>query len=201
MDAGHIRVSSVTRGLTCVIEVSGELTQATEHKFAAQVAEAQVALRGPVLFDVSGVNFVDCRGARAMARAVRAVPPPHEARLRGCSPTMRRVLRAIGFDLPHRSELAGEASSRPQAHARAVAPSREEAMVAMSRATKSEARRSALYASELMSRLAATYSAMALNSRYRTQHKSEDRGRLLELSGRALELSRRYLRNADSVAR
>lgn len=61
MDAGHIRVSSVTRGLTCVIEVSGELTQATERKFAAQVAEAQVALRGPVLFDVSGVNFVDCR--------------------------------------------------------------------------------------------------------------------------------------------
>ena len=70
----------------------------------------------------------------------------------------------------------------------------------MTRAARSKARQSALYASEVMSRLAATYSDLALNSRYRTQHRSDDRGRLLELSGRALDLSRRYMSNADTGA-
>jgi len=73
--------------------------------------------------------------------------------------------------------------------------------MAATRAAKSQARQSALYTSEVMSRLAATYSALALNSRYRTRHKSDDRGRLLELSGRALELSRRSIRNTDSGRR
>jgi hypothetical protein len=49
-----------------------------------------------------------------------------------------------------------------------------------------------------MSRLAATYSQLALNSRYRTRGKSEDRGRLLALSGRARDLSRQYMRLAAS---
>jgi hypothetical protein len=165
------------------------------------VAGALAASRGPVLFDLSGVKFVDLAGARAVTRAVQAVPPPHEARLSGCSPTMRRVLKAVGFDLPHQGESADAASDRPQAHAPVVAPSRQETIMATTRAAKSQARQSVLYTSEVMSRLAATYSALALNSRYRTRHKSADRGRLLELSGRALELSRRFMRNADSGAR
>jgi hypothetical protein len=74
-----------------------------------------------------------------------------------------------------------------------------EALAAMSRAAESTARQSALYASEVMSRLAA-YSELALNSRYRTRPKSADRGRLLELSGRALGLSRWYMRNAAGGA-
>jgi hypothetical protein len=70
----------------------------------------------------------------------------------------------------------------------------------MAHAAESNARQSALYGSEVMSRLAATYSQLALNSRYRTQDKSEDRGRLLALSGRALDLSKQYMHNAASDA-
>ena len=200
MDAGHIRVGSVPRGPGCVIKISGELTLVTENEFTALVTETLAACHGPVLFDVSGVDFVDCRGARALAKAVRAVPPPREAVLDGCSPTMRSVLGTIGFDLPHWPELATTSQARPEPRVRAGTPSREEALAAMTRAAKSNARQSALDASGVMSRLAATYSALALNSRYRMEVKSEDRGRLLALSGRALDLSRRYMRNAASDA-
>ncbi len=200
MDAGHIRVSSQPRGFGCVIQVSGELTGVTEREFAALVADAVATSQGSVIFDVSGVNFVDCRGARALAKAVQAVPQPREAGLDGCGPAMRSVLGAIGFDLPHRPEMAGPARARFQPRARPGTPSREEALTAMTRAAASTARQSALYTSEVLSRLAATYSELALNSRYRTPHKSADRGRLLQLSGRALDLSRRYMSNADGGA-
>jgi len=197
MDAGHIEVSFETRGPVCVIQVSGELTLLTEQEFAALVAEALATSRGPVMFDVSGVDFVDVRGARALAKAVRAVPQPREAGLEGCSLTMRGILRAIGFDLPHQPEMAGASQARLHPRARQSTLSRESALSAMTRAAESNARQSALYTSDVMSRLAATYSDLALNSRYRTEHKSADRGRLLELSGRALDLSRRYMRDTD----
>lgn len=200
MDAGRIRVSSGTRGPGCVIKISGELTLVTENEFTALVTETLAASRGPVLFDVSGVDFVDCRGARALAKAVRAVPPPREAGLDGCGLTMRRVLGTIGFDLPHGPELATAAQARLEPRARAGTPSREEAVAAMTRAARSNTRQSALDASAVMSRLAATYSELALNSRYRLHRKTEDRGRLLALSGRALDLSRRYMRNAAGDA-
>jgi hypothetical protein len=69
-------------------------------------------------------------------------------------------------------------------------------MTAMTRAARANTLQTALYASEVMSRLAATYSELALNSWYREQRKSEDRGRLLALSGRARDLSRQYLHHA-----
>jgi hypothetical protein len=74
--ADYIRVSSVARDLACVIEVGGELNLITEREFAVRAAEAVAACRGPVLFDLSGLDFLDCRGARALARAVGAAPSP-----------------------------------------------------------------------------------------------------------------------------
>lgn len=200
MDAGQIQVSSQPRGLGCVIQVSGELTVVTEGEFAALVAEVLAASRGPVLFDVSGVDLVDCRGARALTKAVQGVPQPREAGLDGCSLTMRSILGAIGFDLPNRPEMAGAARVRLQPRPRPGAASREDALAAMTRAAESSARQSAVYTSEVMSRLAATYSDLALNSRYRMQRKSEDRGRLLQLSGRACALSRQCMRDAAGGA-
>jgi anti-anti-sigma factor len=197
MDAGYIRVSSVTRDMACVIEVSGELTLTTEHEFSEQVAEVLAASHGPVLFDLSGLSFLDCRGARALARAVHAVPSRGPV-LYGCNRVVRRVLDALGLDLPYQPELERKVASGPQPGARARPPARGEALVAIARAAEANARQSALYGSQVMSRLATTYSELALNSRYRTQRKSQDRGRLLMLSGRARDLSRQYMLNAAS---
>lgn len=195
MDAGYIRVSCVERDPGCVITVSGELTLATEAEFTARVAQSLAASRGPVLFDVSGLDFADCSGARALTRAVLAVPWPGTG-LCGCNTEVRRVLEALGLELPHRPGPGGAPATRPRARARAAALSRSDSMTAMTRAARANTRQTALYASEVMSRLATTYSELALNSRYRVQRKSEDRGRLLALSGRARDLARQYLHHA-----
>jgi anti-anti-sigma factor len=197
--ADYIRVSSVACDPACVIEVSGELNLITEREFAVRAAEVLAACRGPVLFDLSGLDFLDCRGARALARAVGSVPSPG-AELHGCKPLVCRVLDVLGFDLPYRPESVGETPATPRPPARSVTLTRGERLVAMAHAAESNARQSALYGSEVMSRLAATYSQLALNSRYRIQGKSEDRGRLLALSGRALDLSEQYMRHAASDA-
>lgn len=191
MESGYIQVSSVARATTFVVMVSGELTMLTEDEFTSRVAEALAASQGPVVFDVSGLDFMDCHGARALAKAVHAAAP-REGEVLGCSDAMRRVLDALGFDLPHRQTLTARVAPRPRPLATSAARSRGETLTAMTRAAESAIRQSALHTSAVMSMLAATYSALALNSRYRTQAKSEDRGRLLALSGRALDLSRIY---------
>jgi anti-anti-sigma factor len=192
-------VSSVARGSGCVITVSGELTVATADEFTARVTNALAGSDGPVLFDMSGLVFADCQGARALARAVGAARP-REARLHGCTPVMLRVAVALGLDLPHQVAPASAAPARPQPEAHPRTLSRGEAIRARTREAESTMRQTALHTSEVMARLADTYSRLALNAWYRTQRKSEDRGRLLALSGRAHNLSRQYLRHADSEA-
>ncbi len=199
MDAGYVRVSSVERDHGCVVTVSGEITLATEAEFTAQVAQALAAARGPVLFDLSRLDFADCRGARALARAVLTVPSG-EAGVHGCNTAVRRVVEALGLELPYRAGPAGSAPARPRPRACASTLSRSDAMTSLTRAARANTRQTALYTSEVMSRLAATYSELALNSRYRVRGKSEERGRLLALSGRALDLSRQYLRHASTDA-
>jgi anti-anti-sigma regulatory factor len=200
MEAPRVRVDSAAGDRARVIEVSGELGVTTERVFAERVADALASSSGPVLFDLSGLRVADVRGARALARSVRAVAP-REAGLRGVQPGTRRLLDALGFELPYQPERAGPepAGRRPdrrQPPAQAGAVARGETLTAMTQAAEANARQSALYASGVMSRLAATYSALALNGRYRAQDRHEDRGRLLTLSVRAGDLSRQYLRNA-----
>lgn len=201
MDAGYIRVNSLAGDVARVIEVSGELTVTTDREFADRVAAALAMSPGRVLFDLSGLDFVDRSGARALARAVQAVPSG-ETGVYGCGPVVRRVLDALGIDLPFVAELnvKARARPRPRPRAREATLSRGETLVAMARAAQSSARQSALYGGEVMARLAATYSDLALSGTYRTPRKSEDRQRLLTLSGRARDLPRQYMRHAGGGA-
>jgi anti-anti-sigma factor len=197
VDAGHIRVIFDVRDSTCIAKVAGELTLATEAEFTTRATEALAAFRGPVLFDLTGLDIVDCHGARALAGALRAAPPG-EAGVQGCSPLVRRFLEVTGFDLPQMSAPAREVPAQPRPPAVVGAASRGDALVALAHATEANARQSATHASEVMSRLAATYAELALNSRYRVPRRSDERGRLLALSGRALDLSRQYQRHGAS---
>lgn len=195
MGARHIRVSSGVRDSACVVTVNGELTLATEREFAVRTAQALAASRGPVLFDVSGVEFADCHGARALARAISgALPRP--VGLEGASPVLRRLLAALALDLPQAPpQPAACAPGQPGQAVNggdACGLSRAEHLADLVRTTRLGTWQSAARTSEVMSRLAATYAELALSSRYRTRDRSEDRGRLLALSGRALDLSRQY---------
>jgi anti-anti-sigma factor len=190
--ACHVRVSSEARDSACVVTVGGELTLATEGEFAVRSAQALAASHGPVLFDVSGVEFADCRGARALARALRAVEP-RLVGLEGTSPALRRLLTALAFDLPQAPRTAVDAPGQPS---QAAGRSRAEHLAVLTRTARLSTQQSAARTSEVMARLAATYAELALNDLYRARGRSDDRGRLLALSGRALDLSRRYMGQA-----
>jgi len=198
VDANRIQVSFQTGDAACVITVNGELTRVTEGEFTAR-AGALAALPAPVIFDLSGVDFVDCSGARALARAFRA-GPPRETWLRGCSPAVARIFAALGLDLPPAAAPARAVPARERPLDQAGPRLRGDDPVALARAAQADARQSAMHASEVMSRLAATYAQLALSGRYRAQRKSEERRRLLALSGHARELSRQYMRHATGSA-
>lgn len=175
MGARHIRVSSGVRDSGCVVTVNGELTLATEREFAVRTAQALAASRGPVLFDVSGVEFADCHGARALARAISAASP-RPVGLEGASPVLRRLLAALALDLPQAPQPAADAPGQPGQAVNggdACGLSRAEHLPDLVRTTRLGTWQSAARTSEVMSRLAATYAELAL-------------------SGRALDLSRQY---------
>jgi anti-anti-sigma regulatory factor len=196
-------VSFSRRGLAGVVKVDGELTRVTGAEFATRAAAALAAFRGPVLFDLSGLDFIDTQGARTLTALLRA--DPARASLYGCSPVMRRVLQATGYDLPPEPALPPAAGSAGSTRASPPPPvtgwrSRGETMTALTRATRADARRSGADVSAVMSRLAATYARIALSSRYRLPRKDADRRRLLALSRQAGDLARKYQRHSAADA-
>jgi anti-anti-sigma factor len=198
MEAGRVGVSFELRKSACIVRVHGELTVLTSHEFTARVTKALPAFSGPVLFDVSCLEFADCHGARTLAEALRAVSR-RETGLYGCSPAVRRLFDMLKLDLPYVATLIREAPAPPPPSPAAPAgpPSRGEDLMALIHANEATARQPATHAGAIMSQLA-TYTELALNGWYRTPRKSEHRGRLLALSGRARDLSRRYRRHAAS---
>lgn len=74
-------------------ELSGEVDRASLPAFSAAFAAG--ARSGPV-FDVSGLDFVDVAGLRAVAEIARSTGAQLE--LRGASPSLRRHWQLAGFD-------------------------------------------------------------------------------------------------------
>ena len=90
-----LTVTITRKGLVCVLGISGELDIATTPALTRQAA---AALRPPterLIIDLSGLRFVDCCGARALAAATRAAPAGCPVLVRGASDRVRRIL-----DLP-----------------------------------------------------------------------------------------------------
>jgi anti-sigma B factor antagonist len=94
-----LTVTITRRGRVCVLGVSGELDIATAPTLTQQAA---IALRPPterLIIDLSGLRFVDCCGARALAAVASAAPPGCPVLVRGASPRVRRILDLLGVPL------------------------------------------------------------------------------------------------------
>lgn len=194
MDSGQVQVSFQLRGAACLVRVGGELTAATEGEFTRRMGKALAQFPGPALLDLSGLDFVDGHGSRALARTLRA-DPPQSIGLYQCRPALRRVLEAFGLDLPQAPVTFPPVLVSPPPAAPAAAPAHAELLARVDH-TRSALRQSALTASEVMSRLSATYAELALSGRNRQPSKAAVRGRLLACSGQAFDLSRQYRRQA-----
>ena len=101
-------------GSVCVLTLTGELDMVAARGVMAQVMDAVHALvqAGPaaaerVVLDLSGLAFLDCAGARALALAARAVPEHCPVIVRAISPAAARLLDLAGISLEHGPTAAG----------------------------------------------------------------------------------------------
>jgi anti-anti-sigma factor len=85
-------------GQVCVLSVSGELDIATVPILAGQAAVLH-GLAGRLIVDLSGLEFVDCKGAQALAAVTSAVPPGCPVQVRGLAGRLRKVFDILALPL------------------------------------------------------------------------------------------------------
>ena len=83
----------------CVLQIAGELDTATADAFAECVDAAVRAQPWPVLVDLSGLTFIDARGARVLDAVIRTLPGGRRAVVRACPRRVRRILDILGLSL------------------------------------------------------------------------------------------------------
>ena len=99
MTMSPLNVTITREGQVCVLAVSGELDIATTPALTQQAA---AALRQPaerLIIDLSGLQFIDCGGARALAAVIRGAPPGCPVLVRGAGRRVRRILDLLAVPL------------------------------------------------------------------------------------------------------
>ena len=64
MAADSVQVRALRRNGVCVLQIAGDLDTMGADAFAERADEAVRSLPWPVLVDLSGLTFIDARGAR-----------------------------------------------------------------------------------------------------------------------------------------
>jgi anti-sigma B factor antagonist len=85
-------------GPVCVVSVSGELDIATAPDLAAQAAVLPGGIER-LIVDLSGLDFIDCRGVQVLVELTQAAPPGCPVVVRGVMGRVRRVLDILGVSL------------------------------------------------------------------------------------------------------
>jgi anti-sigma B factor antagonist len=104
MEHSSLTVAATRTGQGCTLAISGDLDLTTAETLAPAVTQALGAVNGqpaPVLLDLSGLAFLDCAGARALATAVQALPSGNPVTMGPISPAASRLLDLIGWNPEH----------------------------------------------------------------------------------------------------
>jgi len=143
MIAYHLQIKAEHRGPVCVLAVSGDLDVGSADQFT-EFIQGTVPMMRPrprrVVIDLSGLRFIDCRGARALAAAARSAPGRCPVVVRSVRHPVRRVLDLLGVDLDllgPNLDLIGLDVERVRGSAAAVAQSPTGRLVRQSRLARS----------------------------------------------------------------
>jgi anti-sigma B factor antagonist len=85
-------------GPVCVVSVSGELDIATAPDLAGQAAVLPGGIER-LIVDLSGLEFIDCRGVQVLVGLTHAAPPGCPVLVRGAGGRVRRVLDILAVSL------------------------------------------------------------------------------------------------------
>jgi anti-anti-sigma factor len=115
VNAPFLRVRVERDGGVCVLAVSGELDIATTPELARQAASVIETPPVRLVLDLSGLEFIDCAGARALADVVEALPAGCPVTVGSMSCMAQRVLgvlAAFGMSLERQgAPAAGQVAS------------------------------------------------------------------------------------------
>lgn len=202
MDNELVRVTVERDGPVCVLAVSGELDLIAAAGFAERAARAVDDTARRLVLDLSGLRFIDCCGARALAAVTRAVPDDCSVMVHSARPIVRRVLGLLDLDLQRRHGGASavpatwldgrylrvESEGRaPAAGGRLVWQSREtwarsQDLIAQSRALAGVVAETEDTVALTYARLAERRSARAERLRQLSRHAHQEAARMRELA-------------------
>jgi anti-anti-sigma factor len=97
--ADSVQVRALRRNGVCVLQIAGDLDTMGADAFAERADEAVRSLPWPVLVDLSGLTFIDARGARVLDAVMRTLPGGQAAIVRACPRRVRRILDILGVSL------------------------------------------------------------------------------------------------------
>lgn len=111
-----LRVRAERRNGACVLRISGELDTMSADTLGERADAVVGGMRGPVLVDVSGLTFIDARGARALDAVIQTLPGGRLAALRSCPGDVRRILDILALS-PGRPPAGPDTATEPGATA------------------------------------------------------------------------------------
>jgi anti-sigma B factor antagonist len=85
-------------GRVCVVSVSGELDIATAPVLAGQATVLPGGIER-LIVDLSGLEFIDCRGVQVLAGVTQAAPPGCPVVVRGATGRVSKVLDILAVPL------------------------------------------------------------------------------------------------------
>lgn len=100
--ANYLRVRADARNGRCWLFLIGDLDLITADRLADCAGALLDAVPGPVVVDLSGLTFIDARGARTLAAMIQALSAPRRPVIHGCPPHVRFVLDMLGLSLGYR---------------------------------------------------------------------------------------------------
>ena len=83
---------------TAVIMVCGDLDITVNAALSERLAEIMQKKPARLIFDLGGVEFMDCAAARMLLSAARSLPDGQRPVIRSAAPLVRRLLAVTGLD-------------------------------------------------------------------------------------------------------
>jgi anti-anti-sigma factor len=83
---------------TAVITVCGDLDITVDDALAERLAEVMQKKPARLIFDLGGVELIDCAAARVLFSAARSLPDGQRPVIRSAAPLVRRLLAVTGLN-------------------------------------------------------------------------------------------------------
>jgi anti-anti-sigma factor len=94
-----LRIQVESRNGLCVLRVIGDLDFLAAEAFAECAGQAVQAVTGPVVMNLSGLTFIDVRGARALAAVTQTLTAGRQVVVCACPPDVRLTMDVLGLSL------------------------------------------------------------------------------------------------------